>query len=280
MNKVWFITGASRGLGRAYAEEALSRGDKVVAAARNAKRTAEAFGENPNLLVLALDVARKEQIEPAVRKALAAFGRIDILVNNAGYGIFCALEEISDEETRELFETCVFGLINVSKAVIPVMRSQGGGRIINVSSKSGLVGDPGGSVYNAAKFAVDGFSEGLNLELSDWGVQVMSLCPGTFRTDFRDSSSRREPALIMKEYEGKLGHKALDASRAGNRKQAGDPKKAARLLYEVAVSKRMPVRLPMGADVYEAWENKLSFAAREMKDYKERSQATRLEGAD
>lgn len=247
MNRVWFITGASRGLGKEYVEIALANGDKVAAAARNAAKITQVFGENENLLPIQLDVTKQEQMSPAVQATLDAFGRIDILVNNAGYAIFGALEEVSDKEIRDLFDTCVFGVLNMSRAVIPVMRQQASGRIINVSSKAGLIGDPGDVAYNAAKFAVDGASEGMSKELADWGIQVMSLCPGSFRTDFRDSSvSLREPANIMEEYNGKLVHVAMDMSRAHQHDQIGDPKKAAKLIYEVATSERMPFKLLNG----------------------------------
>lgn len=276
MEKVWFITGASRGLGRAFAEEAVARGDKVVAAARRIKDDDE-FYSNPNVLGVAIDVTNTEQIKQGVAKAVEHFGRIDVLVNNAGFGFFGAFEETSEEEIRFLFETCFFGVFNVTKAVIPYMRKQESGRIINISSRSGIIGEAGCTPYNAVKFAVAGMSEGLNEELSDFGIQVMVVCPGGFRTDFRDSSSKKEPKNLMPEYEGKLGHRALVGTRVGNHKQAGDPKKAAALIWEFAHEYKMPVKLMLGQDCCDDVKAKLAIDAAEIEGYYMRSSATKIE---
>lgn len=276
MKKVWFITGAGRGLGKAFADEALSHGDAVVAAGRSLKKLEAAFGGNENVLCVELDVSVPDHAEAAVKKAVDRFGRIDVLINNAGYGLFGALEEVSDAETRTLFDTCVFGLLNVTRAVIPVMRAQLSGKIINVSSKAGIVGDPGDVVYNAAKFAVTGATEGLRAELSDWGIDVMCLCPGPHRTDFKDSSSRREAAKLMPEYEGKLGHRALELTRSGNHEQPNDPKKTAAHLYKVASLERMPSLLIMGEELYYEYESKLKGQLEETAKFKDISCDTKF----
>ena len=276
MQKVWFITGASRGMGRAFAEEAADRGDMVVAAARRIKDDDE-FYSRPNVLGVAVDVTDNAQIEQGVRSAIERFGRIDVLVNNAGFGFFGAFEETSDAELRFLFETCFFGVVNVTRAIVPYMRKQQSGRIINISSRSGVIGEAGCTPYNAVKFAVAGMSEGLNEELSDFGVQVMTVCPGGFRTDFRDSSSKKEPKNLMPEYEGKLGHRAIVGTRAGNHKQPGDPKKAAALIWELAHEDKMPVKLMLGKDCCDDVKAKLAADAAEIDSYYERSSATKID---
>jgi len=270
MSKVWLITGASRGLGRAFAEEALSHGDMVIAAARKINNE-DSFYSHPNVLGVAMDVTDSAAIAAGVKAGLERFGRIDILVNNAGFGFFGAFEETTMEEFRFLFETGFFGLVNVTKEVVPVMRKQMSGRIINISSRSGVIGEAGCTPYNALKFAVAGMSEGLDEELSDFGVQVMAVCPGGFRTDFRDSSSKKEPKNLMPEYEGKLGHRALMGTRAGNHKQPGDPKKAAKLIWEMAHSERMPVKLMLGKDACDDVLRKLDADKEMINGYYDRS---------
>lgn len=276
MSKVWLITGASRGLGRAFAEEALSHGDMVIAAARKIN-SEDPFYSHPNVLGVAMDVTDSAAIAAGVRAGLDRFGRIDVLVNNAGFGFFGAFEETSMEEFRFLFETGFFGLVNVTKEVVPVMRKQMSGRIINISSRSGVIGEAGCTPYNALKFAVAGMSEGLDEELSDFGVQVMAVCPGGFRTDFRDSSSKKEPKNLMPEYEGKLGHRALMGTRAGNHKQAGDPKKAAALIWEMAHSERMPVKLMLGKDACDDVLRKLDADREMINGYYDRSSKTHFD---
>lgn len=276
MNRVWFITGAGRGLGKAFADEALAHGDKVAAAGRNTNKIKAAFGDNENVFPVELDVSNVQQAYNAVKLAAEHFGRIDVLVNNAGYGIFGALEEVSDEETRALFDTCVFGLLNVTRAALPFMRAQHSGKIINVSSKAGLVGDPGDVVYNAAKFAVTGASEGSRKELIDWGIDVMCLCPAPHRTDFKDSSSRKEPKNLMSEYDGMLGHRALEFTRKGNHQQPNDPKKTAAHVYKVSCLERMPAKLIMGEELYHEYEEKIADTLKEMIEYRAMSADTKF----
>ena len=276
MDRVWFITGAGRGLGKAYADEALSHGDKVAATGRNIDKIIAAFGENENVFPVELDVSKPEQAMEAVKLAVEHFGRIDVLVNNAGYGLFGALEEVSDAETRALFDTCVFGLLNVTRAVLPIMRAQHSGKIINVSSKAGLVGDPGDVVYNAAKFAVTGASEGMREELSDWGIDVICLCPAPHRTDFKDASSRKEPKHLMHEYDGRLGHRAPELTRMGNHQQPNDPKKTAAHVYEVSCLDVMPSKLIMGEELYHEYEEKIADNLSEMLKYRHISMDTKF----
>lgn len=276
MSKVWFITGASRGFGRAYAEEAVANGDYVVATMRTIHAD-DPFLQDERVLPVSMDVTKEEQIAAAVQQAVDKFGRIDVLVNNAGFGFFGAFEETSDAELRSVMETNVFGVASVTRAVIPVMRRQMSGRIINIASRSGMIGEAGCTPYNAAKFAIVGLSEGLNEELSDFNIQVMVACPGSFRTDFRDSSSKKEPKNLMSEYEGKLGHRALVGTREGNHKQAGDPQKAAELIYEVANWERMPVKLMIGEDCCHDVTVKLARDIEEIQSYYSRSADTKID---
>lgn len=273
MDKVWFITGSNRGLGRAFAQEAISKGDKVIAAMRTYKQD-DPFYLNEHVLPVTMDVTDKAQVSHAVQKGLEKFGRIDIVVNNAGFGYFGAFEECTEQELRNLFETNFFGVVNVLKAAIPIMRKQLSGRIVNISSRSGVIGEAGCTPYNAVKFAISGISEGLNEELSDFGIQVMAVCPGGFRTDFRDSSSKKEPATLMQEYEGKLGHRALIGTRNGNHKQIGDPKKAAELLYQTVTGEQMPIRLVLGKDACDDIIAKLQSDIEEIRGYYDLSCAT------
>lgn len=276
MGKVWFITGASRGFGRAYAEEAVAHGDYVVAAMRTV-RTDDAFLNDEHVLPVSMDVTDERQITDAVQAAVDKFGRIDVLVNNAGFGFFGAFEETSDAELRAVMETNVFGVAGVTRAVIPIMRRQGSGRIINIASRSGMIGEAGCTLYNAAKFAIVGLSEGLAEELGDFGIQVMAACPGSFRTDFRDVSSKKEPKNLMSEYEGKLGHRALVGTREGNHKQVGDPKKAAKLIYEAANWEHMPVKLMIGEDCCHDVTIKLAHDIEEIQSYYSRSADTKID---
>lgn len=187
--KVWFITGASRGLGALIAEAALADGNAVVAAGRNTAAIIERLGQAPGLLPVALDVTRPEQAQAAVAAALDAFGRIDVLVNNAGFGLLGAVEESSDADVRRMYDTNVFGLLNVTRAVLPAMRARRAGHVINISSIGGFRSGAGFGAYCSTKFAVEGLTEALRDELAPLGIHATVVEPGYFRTDFLDASS-------------------------------------------------------------------------------------------
>lgn len=245
MSKVWFITGSNRGLGRAFAREALSRGDQVVAGTRTVD-AGDAFYRDDSVLGVELDVTRQDQIDAAVAQAIERFGRIDVLVNNAGFGMSGAFEEATDAELRNLFDTDYFGLVNVTKAVLPQMRAQKSGMILNVSSQGGLMGFTGSSAYNSAKFAVVGLTMALIPELAPFGIQASVICPGAFRTDFRDTSSMRHPAASLDAYEGSPVHEAAKFLAENNHKQSGDPARAARFVADVVDTGKLPHRLLIG----------------------------------
>jgi NAD(P)-dependent dehydrogenase (short-subunit alcohol dehydrogenase family) len=218
---VWFITGASRGFGIEITRQALDRGDQVVATARHPEAITQAVPHTGDaLLALPLDVTSAGQAAAAVSAALARFGRIDSLVNNAGRGLLGAVEEVSDVEARAVFEVNVFGLLTVTRAVLPVMRGQGAGKIINISSSGGFIGRAGWGVYCSAKFAVEGLSESLGHELAPLGIQVTAVEPGGFRGHLRlhpwYDSARPDSAWVLGCRCGRLGW-----STGGSRAWAG-----------------------------------------------------------
>ncbi|MBD0255884.1 MAG: SDR family NAD(P)-dependent oxidoreductase [Cytophagales bacterium] len=253
--KVWFITGASRGLGLEITKAVLAAGDKVTAAVRrNPETLAAQFGAE-NLLVVALDVTREEQARAAVTQALDRFGRIDVLVNNAGYGILSAVEEASDQEIRQNYDTNVFGLLNVTRAVLPVLRAQRSGRIINITSVGGLTGSAGWGLYGSTKFAVEGITEALAKELAPLGIYATAVEPGYFRTDFLDRQSLSRAGNVIEDYDETVGQMRRRATEV-NQKQPGDPRKLAAALIRVVDSPRPPLHLPLGKDSLNAYRAK------------------------
>jgi NAD(P)-dependent dehydrogenase (short-subunit alcohol dehydrogenase family) len=241
-DKVWFITGASTGFGRLLAQYLLTLGAKVVATARKPEALADLA--SPDLLALPLDVTKPEQIASAVEQTLARFGHVDVLVNNAGYGVTGAFEEVSEEELQPMFQTNVFGLIAMTKALLPQFRAQKSGNILNLSSVGGLVGLPGWSMYNATKFAVEGMSEALGDELLPLGIHVTIVAPGPFRTDFLGRSGVEAVAQIP-DYAGTAG-KTREYFRSQGGKQAGDPQKAVEAMVMAASAEKPPRHLVLG----------------------------------
>ena len=272
--QTWFITGASRGFGLEIARLALARGDAVVAAARDPRRVEEAFAGTPgHLLAVALDVTDAGQAAQAVARAVERFGRIDVLVNNAGRGFIGAIEEASDEEVRDAFDVNVFGLLSVTRAVLPTMRTQRSGRILNMSSVGGFTGSAGGGIYAGTKFAVEGLSEALHAELAPFGVHVTLVEPGGFRTDFLDPSSMVFSARTIDEYADTAGEFRSRAGRR-NHKQAGDPHKAAAAIVAIATAEDPPLRLALGSDAVERIERKLVHVGTDIAAWRELSLTT------
>lgn len=238
----WFITGCSSGFGREIAKAVLARGWNAVVTARSVASIADIANDFPaSALSLTLDVTNKRQITDAIENAEARFGAIDVLVNNAGYGYRAAVEEGDDAEVRRLFDTNVFGLIDVTKAVLPGMRMRRSGHIINISSVAGRIASPGAGYYAASKFAVNGLSDGLAKEVAPFGIKVTIIEPGPFRTDFAGRSTRdpSEPLEAYTETAGK--QRAISTARHG--RQAGDPVRAAQAIIRVAESKHPPLHL-------------------------------------
>ncbi|MFD1951509.1 oxidoreductase [Sphingomonas arantia] len=253
--KTWFITGASRGFGALIADRALAQGDAVVATARNPQAIIDRFGEHPNLLAVALDVTNEAQAIAAADAAIARFGSIDILLNNAGFGLMGAVEEASAAEIEAVYRTNVFGLLTVTRAVLPFMRAARSGRVLNISSIGGYRGAAGFGVYSSTKFAVEGLSEALHAELAPLGIHVTVVEPGYFRTDFLDASSLAVSPKIIADYAGTAG-KVRNIAEGLNHAQPGDPAKLARTLVDFIETPNPPVRLPLGSDTVAAIEAK------------------------
>jgi NAD(P)-dependent dehydrogenase (short-subunit alcohol dehydrogenase family) len=254
--KVWFITGAARGIGLEILKAALGTGDKVVAAVRSsAEALAAKLGNPENLHVVLLDVTDEQQAVEAASQAVEKWGRIDVLVNNAGYGLLSAVEEATADEVRSNFETNVFGLLNVTRAVLPHMRSRRAGHIINISSVGGLSGYTGWGVYGSTKFAVEGLTESLALELAPLGIYATVVAPGFFRTEFLDVSSLTRTGNIIGDYEDTVGEMRRFATQV-NKKQPGDPLKLAQAIVQVANAEKPPVHLPLGQDSLNRYREK------------------------
>jgi NAD(P)-dependent dehydrogenase (short-subunit alcohol dehydrogenase family) len=271
---VWFITGASRGFGAEIVEKALAAGHQVVATARDPRAIVERFPDaGDRLVAVAVDVTDEAQIAAAVDAGKSQFGRIDVVVNNAGRGLLGAVEEASDAAARAVYDANVFGSLNVIRAVLPTLRAQRSGHIINLSSIGGFVGSPGWGIYCSTKFAVEGFSESLHHELAPLGIRVTIVEPGYFRTDFLDASSLHTEATIIDDYADTAG--AMRATAADvNHAQPGDPTKAAVAIVDNASSAEPPLRLQLGRDSFDAISNKLEFVAQEQRTWREVSIST------
>ncbi len=247
---VWFITGTSQGFGRELVRLALERGDSVAATSRDPAKVAAAFPDaGERLLPTALDLHDPTSITAAVDGAVARFGRIDVLVNNAGHGVIGALEEVSDKEVAGVFEVNIYGLLRVTRAVLPHLRRQRSGRVVNLSSIGGLVGLPGYSTYCATKFAVEGLSEALAAEVGPLGIRVTVVEPGPFRTDFLGSSLVLAEQTIDDYAETSGKTRAAAGPRHGN--QPGDPVRGAQAIIEAVTSADPPLHLPLGRFAYE-----------------------------
>jgi len=246
-NITWLITGCSTGLGRALAKEVLSSGYNAVVTSRNKKDVEDIAADYPeNALALSLDIADKHQVQQAVEQAAARFGKIDVLMNNAGYGFRGAVEEASEQEMREIFDTNFFGTVSMIQAVLPGMRTQRSGTIMSVSSIGGRFAAPGSAFYSATKFAVEGMSDALRKELAPLDIRVMVIEPGAFRTDFA-GRSLTQSAKIISDYESTAGQRRKEKDTT-NGKQQGDPQKAAQVLIQTFESVEVPFRLLLGSD--------------------------------
>ena len=246
MEKIWFITGSSRGLGRSLTEAVLKNGAKVAATARNPQQLDDLKTKYPGrILPLQLDVTDPKQIENAVNQTVKTFGRIDVLVNNAGFGITGAAEAYSEEQVRSQLETNLYAPIAITRAVLPIMRKQRAGHILQISSIGGRIGNPGLSMYQAAKFGLGGFSEALAKEVAPLGIRVTSVEPGGFRTDWGSESMTFAPEV--EGYEASVGW-MIKYLRSGTFKPMGDPEKAAKVMIELVENPEPPVHLVLGSE--------------------------------
>lgn len=255
-SKVWIITGAARGFGLEISRAALAAGDTVVATVRSRpEELAAQLGHHPQLQVALLDISDEAQARQVAADTVAKFGRIDVLVNNAGAGLLSAVEEATDEEVRRNYEVNVFGLLKVTRAVLPHLRRQHSGHIINLSSVGGLAASAGWGLYGSTKFAVEGITEALAIELAPLGIHATTVEPGYFRTNFLDQSSLTRAAQVIPDYAATVGRMRELASQVSYR-QPGDPAKLAAAIVRLAASPQPPVHLPLGKDTLASYRRK------------------------
>ena len=252
---VWLITGAGRGLGVDIAKAALAGGHAVVATGRNAAKVAAAVGDHDNLLAVSLDVTRAQDAQAAVEAAVAKFGRLDVLVNNAGNFFAGFFEELSPEQVRDQIETLLFGPMNVTRAVLPVMRTQRSGLVVTISSTAGITGQLFCTAYAAAKFGIEGWMESLTPEIAPFGIRTMLVEPGFFRTELLTQGSTTYAHPTIPDYAAQT-REIVAAWKGLDGKQGGDPARLANALVQLVALKEPPSRFAAGADAVQVFEAK------------------------
>ena len=275
-SKVWFVTGASKGLGLTLVKKLLSLGHSVAATSRNVDELAAAVGatQAQNFLALAMNLKSEQSVADAITKTIERFNRVDVVVNNAGYGLLGALEELSDEEARDNFEVNVFGSLNVIRQVLPQLRKQQSGHIFNIASIGGFTGNfPGFGIYCATKFAVHGFTESLAAEVKSFGVKATVVSPGYFRTNFLAPDSLAVPKNEIQAYkEVREVQSAHQNDINGN--QVGDPEKAVEVIINVAESAEAPLHLFLGEDAYNLADQKIEAVKSDLESWREAATST------
>lgn len=271
--RVWLITGAASGLGAGIAKAALANGDAVIATDLDLSRLETVYGDRA--LNAVLDIRDFPQAEAVVETAIERFGRIDVLVNNAGYGQFGPFEEVEPQAIERQFATNVFGTFNVTRAVLPVMRRQRSGHVFNMSSNGGFKGVLGASMYSSSKFAIEGFSEALALEVAPFGIKLTLLEPGAFRTEFLDSRVLKLGTRALEDYD-ELRAKTLAVFEARNHQQIGDPDRLGQAVVELAALPQPPLRFVAGADAVNVVDDKLQFVTAELNQWRDLSLSTDL----
>lgn len=266
--KTWLITGANRGLGLEIAKAVLNSGDKVIATTRKNPEVLENLLNSKNAKVLTLDVTNETNAQKVAQQTIDTFGTIDVLVNNAGFGLLSAVEEATDAEVRANYEANVFGLLNVTRSVLPFMRKERKGHIINFSSVGGLTGITGWGVYGSTKFAVEGITEALAIELKPLGIYATTVEPGFFRTDFLDESSLTRTQNVIDDYAETVGAMRNFATQV-NKKQPGDAKKLALAIVKLANAENPPVHLPLGNDTLQMFKEKMTKFYAEIEEWRE-----------
>lgn len=276
-SKVWFITGTSTGFGRVLAEEALIKGDKVVATARKPEVLQDLIEKYPETArAVKLDVTQEADAKNAIAEAVKAFGRIDVLVNNAGSAQVGAVEEVSAGQAKQQFDTNFFGVLNVTREALPILREQKNGYIVNISSLVGVVGLPLLGLYSASKFALEGVTESLAAEVAPFGIKTLIVEPGPFKTGFADRGLNFGENELPEVYASKEKF-AKDFDELNN--LADDPRKAVRLIIEAVESENPPFRLPLGLFAFEGIETKLEQVKQEISAWRERAIDTKFDAA-
>jgi NAD(P)-dependent dehydrogenase (short-subunit alcohol dehydrogenase family) len=270
--RTWLITGASRGLGAEIAKAVLAAGDRLIATARN-QADLQQFGTNKDVLLLSMDVTDEAQVKAAIATSLEKFGQIDVLVNNAGFGLLGSVEECSAQEVESVYRTNVFGLLNVTRAVLPSMRQHRSGHIINMSSIGGYRSSPGWGIYGSTKFAVEGITEALHGELAPLGIHATVVEPGYFRTGFLDGSSLRPSAVQIPDYAQTVG-KIRNVAAGLNYQQPGDPTKLAPAILQIVNADEPPLRLPLGTDTLQTIAEKNAYVEQETAQWRTLSEST------
>jgi len=268
--KVWLITGAGRGMGLDFAKAVLAAGNQLVATGRNPEKVAQAIGESANLLVVKLDVTKPADAQAAVQAAIEQFGRIDVLVNNAASFYAGYFEELTPEQIEKQLATSLFGPMNVTRAVLPVMRQQRSGQVITISSSAGLVGFEFCTAYAASKFAVEGWMESLQAEVEPFGIRTTIVNPGFFRTELLTNESTKYAEPFVDDYNERRA-KQLQFWQGANGQQSGDPAKLAQALLTIASQAKPPLRFIAGADAIGTAEQVIATLQQQINAYRELS---------
>ncbi|MEL1256209.1 oxidoreductase [Flavobacterium sp. DGU38] len=268
INKIWFITGISSGLGKALAQTVIENGDFVIGTFRN-QTQADVFNNQhkDEAFALTLDITKPTEIEKAVKIVTGKFGKIDVLVNNAGFGFAGAIEETSTTETREIFEANFFGTLQLTQTFLPLFRQQKSGHIIQISSHGGFKAFPGFGIYNASKFALEGFSEALAIEVAPLGIKLTIVEPGPFRTNFAGSSFKKADKII-EDYNPTAGT-FRERMKQVDGKQEGDPIKASQAIIDITKLDTPPLRLPLGKIAIVSLTTKLDSVQKDINAYKD-----------
>jgi NAD(P)-dependent dehydrogenase (short-subunit alcohol dehydrogenase family) len=275
--KVWFVTGASQGLGLSLVKQLLDQGHRVAATSRSTEALRKAVGTgSAALLPLAVDLKTEASVEQAIAQTVARFGPIDVVVNNAGYGLAGSIEELTDEEARASFDVNVFGALNVIRQVMPFLRKQRSGHIFNISSIGGFFGSfPGWGIYCATKFAVEGFSESLAAEVKPFGVKVTVVAPGYFRTNFLTPGSLNVPAHPIEDYQDVRASQEMHQHQM-NGNQPGDPEKAVAAIIRMAAEPNPPLHLFLGQDAHDLAYGKIAAVQQDLETWRAVGTATAL----
>jgi len=278
MSKVWFVTGAGRGMGVDISKAAMAAGNEVVATGRNTGKVAGALGESAGSLVVKLDITKPADAESAVRAAVDKFGRIDVLVNNAANFYAGFFEELTPEQMERQLSTSLVGPMNVTRAVLPVMRKQRSGLIITISSTAGLIGFEFGAAYAASKFGLEGWMQSMQAEIELFGINTITVNPGFFRTELLTEESTNFAERTIEDYNERRA-KQMEFWRGYNGQQSGDPAKLAQALIKISGEEKPPRRFIAGADAVATAEQVAATLQQQTEAYRELSSSLAYDSA-